>query len=176
MIKTEILPGTFHIQLSEFSDIRGVLIKISLNDFLEDIGIENNFNDEFYTVSKKDVIRGMHFQLPPFDHYKIAYCPSGIVLDVLLDLRTGINYGQHKSLILDSKKPSMIFIPSGVAHGFKALTDNAIIIYKTSSLYSRQHESGIKFNSFGFNWDCSFPTLSERDANLATLNNFITPF
>jgi dTDP-4-dehydrorhamnose 3,5-epimerase/CDP-3, 6-dideoxy-D-glycero-D-glycero-4-hexulose-5-epimerase len=170
----EILPGTFHVQLDIAHDYRGKFVKT----FSDNIFNFSSFKlkEEFYSLSNKDVIRGMHFQIPPFDHDKIIYCSLGSALDVLLDLRSGKGYGQFRSLILDNQKPSLIYIPKGIAHGFKALTDNTMMIYKTNSSYSPQHDVGTHYDSFNFDWGCISPILSERDKAHQNFNQFKTPF
>ena len=172
----ELLPGALHISLARFSDARGYFVKTHLESSLRELGVHFVLAEEFYSVSSKDVIRGMHFQLPPHDHAKIVYCPQGRALDVLLDLRSGAHYGEVRSVQLDAETPAIVFIPRGVAHGFKALVDETMMIYKTSSEHAPSHDAGIRFDSFDFDWNCAAPVMSERDSKHPSLAHFITPF
>ena len=172
----ELLPGAFQIPLGQFSDIRGVFVKTYLASALAKFGITFELREEFYSVSSKNVIRGMHFHLPPHDHEKIVYCPAGEALDVLLDLRVGPHFGKARTVILAPEEPSIIFIPKGVAHGFKALQDDTLMIYKTSAEYTPSHDCGIRFDTFGFNWECDNPILSGRDLSHPSLGDFVSPF
>jgi dTDP-4-dehydrorhamnose 3,5-epimerase len=172
----ELLPGALHISLARSADARGYFVKTHLESALRELGVNFVLAEEFYSVSKGGVIRGMHFQLPPHDHNKIVYCPQGRALDVLLDLRPGVHYGEVCSVQLDAQSPAILFIPRGVAHGFKAVVDQTMMIYKTSSEHAPSHDAGIRFDSFGFNWDCATPVTSDRDANQPTFAQFITPF
>ena len=172
----ELLPGALHIPLPRFSDARGSFVKTHQEVALNGLGIEFKLAEEFYSISHKDVIRGMHFQLPPDDHDKIVYCPRGRILDVLLDLRAGVNYGQVRSVELDSEKPAILFIPRGIAHGFKSLTDDSLMVYKTSTEYAPQSDAGIHFQSIGFDWQCEYPIVSDRDNGHPSFESFSTPF
>lgn len=177
MTKTrELLPNCYYIPLSQFKDDRGCLVKIPLEIDLPDLSTKFESRDEFFSVSKRNVIRGMHFQLPPYDHEKFVFCSRGAVQDVLLDLRVGSDYGRTVSLILEACTPAAIYIPRGVAHGFKSLIDDTVMYYKTSSTYQRDFDSGILFDSFGFDWALSSPIISDRDAKHQRFANFESPF
>jgi dTDP-4-dehydrorhamnose 3,5-epimerase len=133
--------------------------------------------EEFYSVSRKNVLRGMHFHMPPYDHEKLVYCISGRVLDVLLDLRLdSATFGRYTSAELSAENRLQYLIPKGIAHGFYTLSENSIMIYKTSTLHVPSHDSGILWNSFGFNWGFETPIVSERDAKLPAMDKFISPF
>jgi dTDP-4-dehydrorhamnose 3,5-epimerase/CDP-3, 6-dideoxy-D-glycero-D-glycero-4-hexulose-5-epimerase len=118
----------------------------------------------------------MHFQMPPHDHVKVVYCAAGAVLDVLLDLRAGSAYGNLASAHLSGDEPHILWIPKGIAHGFLSLTDNSLMIYKTSSEHAPTHDAGIRYDSFGFNWAIDDPILSDRDRQHIALADFTSPF
>ena len=139
-------------------------------------GLAFDFREEFFSVSGKDVIRGMHFQTPPHDHDKMVYCARGAVLDVLLDLRPGPGYGVSRGIELRDEEPRVLFIPRGVAHGFLALTAGALMVYKTSAEHAPVHDRGIRFDSFGFDWGCQYPVISERDLGHPAFRDFVSPF
>ena len=172
----EILPHTWLVQLARFEDLRGAFVKTLSKSMLDKMGCKFNLLEEYYSISKKDVIRGMHFQMPPHDHVKIVYCIAGSALDVVLDLRPGSTHGKFCSVTLDSSLPSLLIIPKGVAHGFRSLTDGCLMVYKTSSEYADEHDAGILWNSFDFDWGLSKPILSKRDRTHCAFKDFQTPF
>ena len=143
---------------------------------LADLGITLDMQEEFYSVSHKNVIRGMHFQLPPHDHDKLVYCTRGAVLDVLLDLRAGLNYGQVASAEISGDNQHLIFIPKGIAHGFMALEDETLMLYKTSTVHAPEADCGIRWDSFGFDWPSRQPVISARDQQHMAFSEFANPF
>lgn len=172
----ELLPGTWLVRLKRHDDLRGSFVKTYAQSVFERAGQPFELREEFYSVSNKDVIRGMHFQLPPHVHDKVVYCPVGVVLDVLLDLRSGPTYGQSVSILLSEAEPALVFIPKGVAHGFRALQDGSLMVYKTSTEHAPSHDAGIRWDSFGFDWNLEAPIMSERDRRHPIFANFDTPF
>jgi dTDP-4-dehydrorhamnose 3,5-epimerase len=123
------------------------------------------------------VIRGMHFQLPPHQHSKIVFCPRGAILDVILDLRKEQKtYGQYFKVELSAANHKALYIPEGFAHGFKALTDDSLTCYFVSSQYHKEADTGIRYDSFGMNWDEESPVVSPRDLSFAELSGFESPF
>ena len=119
----------------------------------------------------------MHFQIPPDEHAKLVYLISGRIIDVVLDIRKeSETFGQFFYIELTPDKRQGLYIGKGLAHGFIALEDNSIVEYHTTSTYSATNETGILFNSFGFNWNLSDPVLSERDMNFTSFKNFNSPF
>lgn len=172
----EILPGAFHIPLTRHRDTRGTFVKTHATTLLASLGIAFVLREEFHSVSARDVIRGMHYQRPPHDHDKIVYCPAGRALDVLLDLRPGPTFGESRSVLLDADAPAIVYIPRGLAHGFRALADGTMMVYKTSSEHAPTHDAGVRFDSFGFDWECDEPILSARDLAHPIMNDVVTPF
>lgn len=171
------LSGAFLITLPAFADNRGSFIKTFQHPFFEAAGIGFTLQESYFSLSHKDVIRGMHFQTPPHQHAKIVYCPHGAILDVLVDLRTDSStYGAHYATELSAANHLAYYIPEGFAHGFKALTDHAMTCYLVSSEHSKEQDTGIRYDSFGFDWQCQAPLLSERDLSFAALDGFSSPF
>ena len=165
------------IDLPAFVDVRGSFVKTFNDTLFQSLGIHFNLKESYFSVSAKDVIRGMHFQLPPHQHAKIVFCPVGAILDVALDLRKhSPTYGQCFSQILSAENHKAFYIPEGFAHGFKALTNDALTYYLVSSEYDKESDAGIAFNSFGFEWDCASPIMSDRDKNFIALQDFKSPF
>jgi dTDP-4-dehydrorhamnose 3,5-epimerase len=150
-------------------DERGYFIKIFQGNF--------SLKEEYFSSSKKNVLRGMHFQLPPYAVNKIVYCIQGEVLDVILDLRKNSKtYKQYFTNILSKKNNNILFVPKGFAHGFLSLKNNSILIYKTDNIYHPKFDVGISWDSFGFKWPIKKPLISERDQNFSSLKNFKSPF
>jgi dTDP-4-dehydrorhamnose 3,5-epimerase len=171
------IPGCCVIQPQVIQDYRGRFVKIFHEPSYIARGLEVNFKEEFYSHSRKDVVRGMHFQMPPCSHVKVVYCVSGEVFDVVLDLRRGSpTYGQFDVVNLSSDTGDCIYIPKGVAHGFLSLTNNTILVYKLTTIYEPSFDCGVAWNSFGLEWPTHEPILSERDQALTPLSHFESPF
>jgi dTDP-4-dehydrorhamnose 3,5-epimerase len=170
------LPGVRLVRLDRRNDRRGSFVKTFGRSSYAAAGLHFDFHEEYYTLSGKDVVRGMHFQLPPHDHEKIVYCAVGAVEDVLLDLRAGPHYGKTCSFHLNAEGPDLLYIPKGIAHGFKSLTDGSLMIYKTGTEYAPSHDKGIRWDSFGYDWKLDRPILSDRDGMHPALADFATPF
>jgi dTDP-4-dehydrorhamnose 3,5-epimerase len=158
------------------SDDRGCFVKtFHFKEFLKN-GIDFSPKEEFFSISKKGVLRGMHFQIPPQDHSKLVYCTTGEVLDVIIDLRKGPGYGKVISLQLDSIKKNMLFVPRGCAHGFLTISDSATVSYLTDHEYCAELDRGIHWDSISFEWP-SFPYIvSSRDSSHQKLTEFNSPF
>lgn len=179
MFQFESLPlqDALLIKLPAFTDNRGAFIKTFQERFFEAANIQFQLKESYFSLSQKDVIRGMHFQTPPHHHSKIVFCPSGSILDVIVDLRKqSATYGQFFSTVLSGENHMAYYIPEGFAHGFKALSDNAMTYYLVSSEHNKEHDAGIKFDSFGMDWECQSPILSDRDLAFEPFRNFNSPF
>ena len=158
------LEGAYLITLDAFEDNRGSFIKTFAETPLKEAGISFTLRESYFSLSKKGVIRGMHFQTPPHQHAKIVFCPQGAILDVIVDLRKASpTYGQYFAQELSAANHKAYYIPEGFAHGFKSLTDDAMTYYLVSSEYSREHDTGIRYDSFGFDWEVKEPIISPRD-------------
>lgn len=169
--------GCFELQPKVFRDERGVFVKTFHEDHFAEMGLQTKWAEEYYSISRKGVLRGLHFQLPPHDHEKLVYCAAGEVLDVVVDLRKGSpTYGQCARFALNSKTANMVYIPRGLAHGFFTLSDTATMIYKVSTVYAPDHDAGILWNSVDVSWPSTHPTLSQRDSELTPLSSFVSAF
>lgn len=174
---TPILNGAFIIDLPAFYDDRGSFVKTFHATTLAGQGVKFELKESYFSLSKKDVIRGMHFQTPPHQHAKIVFCPQGAILDVIIDLRKGSpTFGQYHAQELSAENHKAYYIPEGFAHGFKSLTDDAITYYLVSSEYSKEHDTGILYNSFGFDWGVEQPVISERDLSFPALGEWESVF
>ncbi len=171
------LDGCFLIEQPAFTDDRGLFVKTFHDTILRDAGISFSLKESYFSISNKDVIRGMHFQLPHHQHSKIVFCPKGAILDVIVDLRRGsATYGQHHAEVLSAENHKAYFIPEGFAHGFKAITDDALTYYLVSSEYHKESDTGIRWDSFGYDWQSESPVISARDRSFEGLETFQTHF
>jgi len=171
------LDGVYIIKNMVFKDRRGFFCKTFNSEFFYGNNLCNDFKESYYSISQKNVIRGMHFQLPPHDHHKLVYVPHGEVMDVILDLRKNSDtYGEYINVNLSAENRNSIYIPKGLAHGFKALKNNTITVYNVSTVYNENSDSGVHWNSFGLDWNVNNPIISEKDQKLTKFNNFNSPF
>ena len=171
------IKGLYILETINFQDIRGGFQKLFNFDFFKENNLDTDFKEFYYSVSQKYVIRGMHFQLPPFDHTKLVYVSRGKIKDVVLDIRKDSKtYGKYFSIELDDNKAQYMYIPKGLAHGFVSLEDGSIVNYAQTSCYSKEHDCGILYNSFGFDWGIENPIISGRDTTFEKLENFKSPF
>lgn len=165
------------LDLPSFKDMRGSFVKTFNDTLFQSWGIQFQLKESYFSTSELNVIRGMHFQLPPQQHAKIVFCPIGAILDVALDLRKeSPTYGQCFSQILSGENHKAFYIPEGFAHGFKSLSSGSLTYYLVSSEYHPASDTGIAFNSFGFDWESANPILSDRDAQFISFDQFESPF
>lgn len=176
-IRPTLIQGCYEIQPRLIDDERGRFVKIFHSEEFERNNLATHFVEEFYSISKRGVVRGLHFQVPPKEHKKVVYCVQGEVFDVVLDLRKGSpTYGMTETFTLSVDKGNYIYIAEGLAHGFCAVSDMAVLVYKVTSTYSAQHDSGILWSSINVDWPVRNPLLSARDTLFPKLGEFISPF
>ena len=170
--RTEI-EGVFIIDNFNAADDRGLFVKSFNKNTFKENNLDFEIRESYYSISNKNIIRGMHFQLPPYDHEKLVYVPKGSILDVIVDLRKkSKTYKQHISINLSEENKKSIFIPKGLAHGFKSMKDGTITVYNVASEYNADFDKGIKFDSFGFNWYSEDVVMSNRDREFQSLDSF----
>jgi dTDP-4-dehydrorhamnose 3,5-epimerase len=177
IIPTEI-EGAFIVQSKISTDQRGWFLKTFHNDIFGEYGIKFFAQEIFFSLSKKCVIRGLHFQAPPKTSSKLVTCLTGCVLDVIFDMRKlSPSYGRVFSCELNLNDGRSLFIPPGVAHGFYVLDGPAVMAYGVSAPYDQQLDSGIRWDSINFDWPLTEkPTLSQRDQCLPSWENYDNPF
>ncbi|UTG92333.1 dTDP-4-dehydrorhamnose 3,5-epimerase [Geobacter sulfurreducens] len=176
-IRETAIPGCYEIIPKVFRDERGSFVKTFHHDTFAEHGLATDWKEEFYSISRKGVLRGLHFQLPPHDHAKLVYCTDGEVFDAVVDLRKeSPTFGCCTTKELKSSTGNMLYIPSGLAHGFYVLSSSATLVYKTSSIHAPSHDTGIRWNSAGIPWPDNTPIVSERDRNLAPFEVVASPF
>lgn len=180
LIKTDI-PGALIIEPRVFSDSRGYFFEsYSQRDFDREV-YQTVFVQDNQSKSVYGVMRGLHFQAPPFAQAKLVRCVRGRVLDVAVDIRKGSpTYGQHVAVELSEDNHRQFFIPRGFAHGFSVLSDEAVFQYKCDNYYAPQADGGISLldPSLGIDWriDPQKAILSEKDTRHPLLANFDSPF
>ena len=180
LTKTEI-PEVIIIEPKVFGDNRGYFLEsYNQKEFESNIG-NVNFIQDNESKSVKGVLRGLHFQSPPFAQAKLVRCIKGKVLDVAVDIRVGSpTYGKHVAVELSSDNKRQLFVPRGFAHGFVVLSDEAIFSYKVDNYYSPNHDSGIKWDDSDLNIDWNIDVrdvnLSEKDKGLIAFKDFKSPF
>jgi dTDP-4-dehydrorhamnose 3,5-epimerase/CDP-3, 6-dideoxy-D-glycero-D-glycero-4-hexulose-5-epimerase len=174
--ETEI-KGAKIIEYTVNHDTRGYTLKpFSLNQ-IKEAGLKFEVKEIFYSTSNKDVIRGMHFQLPPRAQAKIVHLIKGKIMDVLLDLRTdSLTYGKYISIELEEGDGKIVYITKGLAHGFASLVDGSTVVYLFDSPYSSGFENGVRYDSFGYEWKIDRPILSPRDLLFPEFCKFRSPF
>ena len=175
-IKERNLKGVFEITLQPHKDDRGFFMRTYDDVFFKECGIEKQWVQENHSRSeKKGIIRGLHFQFPPYAEAKLVRCIRGIVFDVFVDLRKDSStFGKWDSITLSEDNYKCVLIPRGFAHGFCTMTDISEVIYKVDNFYSPEHEGGILWNDKNLNvdWLIEGPILSGKDTHNMTLSDF----
>jgi dTDP-4-dehydrorhamnose 3,5-epimerase len=174
-VTTAKIPGVKHLRSAQQADLRGRFVKTVHKDIFFAHAIPTQFAEQYYSVSRANVLRGLHFQIPPHDHHKLVTCIEGRVFDVVVDLRKGSPaYGQYQSFELDGGDG--VFVPSGCAHGFYVRSESATLLYNVTTVYAASHDAGIRWDSVGIAWPSERPIVSDRDAGLPPFKVFATPF
>ena len=169
------------IEPTVFGDTRGYFLEsYNKKKFEEVIGITSFIQDN-ESKSSKGVLRGLHFQKPPFDQAKLVRCIEGEVLDIAVDIRKNSKtYGKHVAVLLSGENKRQLFVPRGFAHGFLVLSDSATFAYKVDNTYAPEHDAGIRWNDKELNIqggliDC-IVKVSAKDAELPFFSEFESPF
>jgi dTDP-4-dehydrorhamnose 3,5-epimerase len=171
------IPGCFELRPTVKRDPRGFFSKVFHRPLWRDLGLQTEFAEEYSTYSLPWTMRGLHFQTPPMEHDKVVLCLKGNAFDVAVDLRRGSPaYGRHISVNLSSMQSNALYLPAGVAHGFCVTGEECLLYYKLTSVYSPEHDAGIRWDSAGIPWPMTDPLLSERDQYLPRLEDFDSPF
>lgn len=180
VIKTAI-EGLLIIEPKIFKDARGYFFEAFSQKVFDEKVMPIRFVQDNESMSSYGVIRGLHFQRPPFTQSKLVRCVKGRVLDVAVDIRKGSpTYGQHVAIELNEDNHRQVFIPRGFAHGFSVLSETAVFQYKCDNFYAPEADGGIsiKDDSLGIDWQ--IPTenaiLSEKDIKHLCLKDFDSPF
>lgn len=173
------IPDVWIIEPSVFSDERGYFMESYNSKWFLEHGIAVNFVQDNESKSKKDVVRGLHFQKPPYSQGKLIRVIKGAVLDVAVDLRkSSPHYGQHIIVELSEENKRMFWMPEGFAHGFRTLRDDTVLSYKCTSHYHKEAEGSILWNDETLNipWGIEHPILSAKDTLSPHFIDFRSPF
>lgn len=171
------IPDVVLIEPVVHGDARGYFVETFRQDVFEKaIGYKVDFIQDNESKSSKGVLRGLHFQLPPFAQSKLVRVIEGEVLDVAVDIRTGSpTFGQHVAVKLSGENKAQLFIPRGFAHGFVVLSDTAIFSYKVDNYYSAESDRGLAFDDKALDIDWLLSSeelvLSEKDKNQMNLRS-----
>ena len=179
-IKTEI-SDVYIIEPSVFGDDRGYFLESFNLDKFEENVCPIKFVQDNESKSSKGVLRGLHFQKPPFNQAKLVRCIEGNVMDVAVDIRKGSpTYGKHVAAELSGENKRQLFVPRGFAHGFAVLSESAVFAYKVDNTYAPEYDFGIRYDDTELNIDWGFSNeevqLSEKDKNLVNFIDLDSPF
>lgn len=162
-----------------FGDKRGYFFESYNKNVYAMHGLNMVFVQDNESKSSKNVLRGLHFQKPPFAQGKLVRVVKGAVMDVAVDIRKGSpTYGQWDSVVLSGENKLMYWIPEGFAHGFVTLEDDTVFTYKCTNVYNKESEGGIRWNdpALAVEWNVSEPVLSPKDEILPFMSEFESPF
>jgi len=173
------IPDLKIIEPSVFADDRGYFFESYSYEKLKELGIDKVFVQDNESQSQKGVLRGLHFQNPPFAQAKLVRVVKGAVLDVAVDIRRNSpTYGQHVCVELSEQNKRMFYVPEGFAHGFLTLEGNTIFSYKCSQFYNKESEGSLLWNdeTLNINWGEKTPILSEKDKIAPNFREFLSEF
>jgi dTDP-4-dehydrorhamnose 3,5-epimerase len=178
LVKTTI-DGLLIIRPDVFKDERCYFFESYNKERFAKAGLNMDFVQDNESKSDKGVLRGLHFQKPPYAQGKLVRVIKGAVMDVAVDLRKeSPTYGKWESVVLTEENKLQFWIPEGFAHGFVALEDNTIFNYKCTNVYNKESEGSILWNDpeINISWNIDNPILSEKDKISPLFKNFETPF
>ena len=173
------IDGLIVIEPEIYKDNRGSFLESWNVKNFQEIGIMDHFVQDNQSSSSKGTLRGLHFQNPPYTQAKLVRVIIGSVLDVAVDLRSkSLTYGKHCSIVLSDKNSKSFYIPKGFAHGFVALEDDTIFLYKCSDMYNKESEGCIMWNDndLGIDWNVSNPIISLKDKEGLHFKDFKSKF
>lgn len=175
------ISGLIIIEPKVFGDKRGYFFESYNQKKFEENISKTSFVQDNESKSSKGVLRGLHFQKPPYAQAKLVRCVEGRVIDVAVDIRKGSpTFGKHFSIELSGENKKQLFIPRGFAHGFAVLSETVIFAYKVDNNYVPEYDSGIKYNDkdLNINWRLNEDEikLSTKDNNLSSFKDLNSPF
>lgn len=160
------IAGLKIVQPKVWGDARGHFFESYSEAAFKEAVLPTDFVQDNQSLSAKGILRGLHFQKPPYAQGKLVRVIKGAVLDVVVDLRSSSpTYGQHHAIELNEDNKTMFWIPPGFAHGFLTLADDTIFVYKVTGLYNKESEGGLLWNdpALGIDWGIENPLLSDKD-------------
>jgi dTDP-4-dehydrorhamnose 3,5-epimerase len=178
IVKTP-LAGLLIIKPDVFMDDRGYFFESYNNEKFLDAGLDLKFLQDNESKSKKGVLRGLHYQAPPYEQGKLVRVIRGSVIDVAVDIRKNSpTFGKWESVCLSGVNKLMYWIPAGFAHGFVTLEDDTIFFYKCTNVYSKVSEGSILWNDpdLNINWEIDGPVISDKDKAAPGFKELVSPF
>lgn len=178
-VKKHALAGVVEFTPRLFGDARGVFFESFSARLMEAHGVDHPWVQDNQSSSARGVLRGLHFQRPPYAQAKLVRVAQGRALDVIVDLRRDLpTYGQHLCVELDARRGNILYVPIGFAHGFVALEDDTLFLYKCSDYYQPSAEGGLLWNdpTLNIDWGTAAPNVSDKDAVLPVFQGFESPF
>ncbi|UYZ62688.1 dTDP-4-dehydrorhamnose 3,5-epimerase [Hymenobacter weizhouensis] len=178
-IKHHALAGVIEFTPRVFGDARGAFFESFSEKIMREAGADVPWVQDNQSRSMRGVLRGLHFQCPPHAQAKLVRVAQGRALDVVVDIRRNSpTYGQHVAVELDATRFNMLYVPTGFAHGFAALEDDTLFLYKCSNYYQPSAEGGLYWNDpqLGIDWGLTDPIISPKDQVLPQLAEFDSPF
>jgi dTDP-4-dehydrorhamnose 3,5-epimerase len=173
------IEGLMVIKPDVFEDPRGYFFESYNEEKFRQLGIDFRFLQDNESKSAKGVLRGLHFQVPPYQQGKLVRVIKGKVLDVAVDLRRSSGtYGEWAAIELSEQNKWMYWIPAGFAHGFLTLEENTVFFYKCTQVYNNESERGIIWNDpdLAIKWGTEQPVVSEKDKTAGKFRDFVSPF
>jgi dTDP-4-dehydrorhamnose 3,5-epimerase len=178
LLKTQI-EGLLILKPQIFIDARGLFFESYNEKTFESLGILDKFVQDNQSLSQKGVIRGLHYQKPPFAQAKLVRVIKGAALDVAVDIRKNSpTYGKYFSILLTGENNVQFYLPSGFAHGFASLEDDTIFAYKCSNFYNKESEESIIYNDpiLNIDWQTNKPIVNDKDRKAQSFVDFVSPF
>jgi len=173
------LEGVLLIEPAVFHDERGYFFESFNANTYKQSGLPHDFVQDNHSLSKKGVLRGLHFQLPPYEQGKLVRVVRGAAWDVVVDIRKASStYGKYIGVELNESSQTMLWIPPGFAHGFLAKSNDTVFLYKCTKPYHKSSERGILWNdpTLAIDWGIDNPLVSEKDLELGTFADLVSEF
>ncbi len=171
------IPGCTLVHLARHEDPRGDFVKAFQRDAYAALDLDTEVAELYWSTSHRGVIRGLHFQTPPYAHAKTVTVIRGEIQDVVVDLRAGSpTFAEHVAVSISDVAPIAVHVPLGCAHGFQVTSSEAIVAYLVGTEHAPEHDTGIRWDSADVTWPIPDPTVSARDSAFPTLAALRTPF
>jgi dTDP-4-dehydrorhamnose 3,5-epimerase len=165
------LPGAYVIEPERKEDFRGYFARTFCEKEFASLGLETHIVQCSASLNqRKGTLRGMHYQVAPFEEVKVVRCIRGAIYDVIIDLRRNSpTFKKYFAVELDEREGNALYVPAGFAHGFQTLADDSEVFYQMSQFYSADHSRGVRWNdpAFAISWPQDTRTILERDQNYA---------
>lgn len=178
-VHTTAIEGLLILEPAVFGDERGYFMESYSEKAFREVGLHMQFVQDNTSFSRKGILRGLHFQAPPYGQGKLVSVVKGHVLDVAVDIRKDSpTYGQHVMVHLSDENHKLFYIPPGFAHGFLVISEECYFAYKCTNVYDRASEGGLMWNdpALDIDWQTSTPLISEKDSHYLPFGQFVSPF